>query len=90
MQGCGEVKKAIGITEEVRKKNGCQVVQVGLIDMEGVWSNAYAEMWGLIVSAEKKTIKNCESIFNFRGSTNVMDSYTFQMKILTVKHSCHQ
>ncbi len=32
MQGCGEVKKAIGITEEeVRKKIGCQVVQVDLV-----------------------------------------------------------
>ncbi len=31
MQGCGEVKKAIGITEEVRKKIACQVVQVDLV-----------------------------------------------------------
>ncbi len=32
MQGCGEVKKAIGITkEEVRKKVDCQVVQVDLV-----------------------------------------------------------
>ncbi len=32
MQGCGEVKKAIGITEEeVRKKIDCQVVQVDVV-----------------------------------------------------------
>ncbi len=57
MQACSEVKKAIGITEEVRKKIDCQVVQVGLIDMEGVWSNAYAEMWGLIVQLKKNDKK---------------------------------
>ncbi len=32
MRGCGEVKKAIGITEEeVRKKVDCQVAQVDLV-----------------------------------------------------------
>ncbi len=32
MRGCGEVKKAIGITEEeVRKKIDCQVVPVDLV-----------------------------------------------------------
>ncbi len=32
MRGCGEVKKAIVITEEeVRKKIDCQVVQVDLV-----------------------------------------------------------
>ncbi len=32
MQACGEVKKAIGITEEeVRKKVDCQVAQVDLV-----------------------------------------------------------
>ncbi len=32
MRGCGEVKKAIGITEEeVRKKVDCQVVKVEIV-----------------------------------------------------------